>query len=542
MSELPVIPGFRMVRLLGQGGMADVYEAVQEKLDRKVAVKVMIPELFRDESFSARFIREAQTAARLNHPNVLHIYDVGATPSCNYIVMECLLESLKAWLKRGALRPDAALHVMDRIGHALDYAHRKGIVHRDIKPDNIMFREDGTPVLTDFGIAKAMDSTTKLTRTGSSVGTPHYMSPEQISGLEIDGRADFYSLGIVFFEMLTGRVPYEATDPLAICMKHVHEPVPVLPLPLSCYQRLLEALLAKKPEKRLSSGEELQKWIAGLPNISGGPLAEKRGSGPQADAGEKDLGLPPNTLAYSTRDQAALSRKKPQHLLPWLAALIGILAVILLVPWGKLANDARDEKAQKPFAEALQGKSDPPPAGAGSRTERVEAEAGKADQKPAVQKARSPVTEPGDKAPRPREVSAERKAGEAAGKSQLPAVALRRIGLFELDPQLAQQYGLQLQRIHVAGIPDGVNAFGQVSLLLDIDEAGRAAIHSLDDRLLTVEPSGQHSLVQALIAKAVERAHFVPPRDLDGRAVILEKWRSSFKIVTLAGKMTLIRQ
>jgi serine/threonine-protein kinase PpkA len=195
MGDFPVIPGFRVVKMLGQGGMADVYEAVQENLDRRVAIKVIIPELFRDTSFSVRFVKEAQTAAKLSHPHVLHIYDVGATPSCNYIVMECLQKSLKERLKQGALAPDVALRIMLTMGQALDYAHQKGFVHRDIKPDNILFREDGTPVLTDFGIAKAMDSATKLTRTGTSVGTPHYMSPEQIRGLDIDGRADFYSLG-----------------------------------------------------------------------------------------------------------------------------------------------------------------------------------------------------------------------------------------------------------------------------------------------------------------------------------------------------------
>ena len=141
---------------------------------------------------------------------------------------------------------------------------RKGFVHRDIKPDNILFREDGTPVLTDFGIAKALDSTTKLTRTGMWVGTPHYMSPEQIRGADIDGRADFYSLGIVFYEMLIGKVPYEATDPIAVCMKHMHEPIPVLPASLSRYQPLLEGLLAKDPEQRVASSGELQRLIDGL--------------------------------------------------------------------------------------------------------------------------------------------------------------------------------------------------------------------------------------------------------------------------------------
>ncbi|UCH97788.1 MAG: serine/threonine protein kinase, partial [Candidatus Aminicenantes bacterium] len=208
MTKLPQIPGYRMIKKLGQGGMADVYLGVQEKLQRHVAVKVMIPSLFRDELFSKRFIKEAQTAAQLNHPNIITIHDVGEAEDSYFIVMEYLGESLSNRLRQtGCLPPKKALKIVKMIASALDYAHKKGFIHRDIKPDNIMFRSDGTVVLVDFGIARAIDSSTHLTRTGMSIGTPHYMSPEQCKGEKIDGRSDIYSLGVQLYEILTGDVP-----------------------------------------------------------------------------------------------------------------------------------------------------------------------------------------------------------------------------------------------------------------------------------------------------------------------------------------------
>jgi serine/threonine protein kinase len=540
MNELPVIPGFRIVRLLGQGGMADVYEAEQVNLDRKVAVKVIIPELFRDATFTARFVREAQTAARLNHPHILHIYNVGNTPNCYYIVMERLQESLKVWLKRGPLSPDDALDVMCQIGQALDYAHRKGIVHRDIKPDNIMFHEDGNAVLTDFGIAKAVDSTTKLTRTGGSVGTPHYMSPEQISGMDVDGRSDFYSLGIVFYEMLTGKVPYEATDPLAICMKHVHDPIPVLPASLLCFQPLLEGLLAKKPEQRISSGDELQKWINGLPGISSKSLQRKGVLGPLADPGKKTRGILMKTLAYSTRDQAALGKKKLHPLILWLAGSIGVLMVILWVVWNK--------NSSQPGGEVPRGSSlNAPRTGITQPQERPKEETGQ--QASMEEKQRAGTTKEGEmpsaqEPPRRRNEHDVQKIHVVPSSPSIisPNTILKRIGLFELDPQLALQYGQQFNHIHVAGIPENVNAFGQIAVLLNVDGAGRISIDSLDCHMLTVEPPEQQSFVKKLLSQAVAQVRLLPPWDRDGHAVILEKWRLSFKIVTLTGKMTLIKQ
>jgi serine/threonine protein kinase len=265
MSELPQIPGYKIIRKLGQGGMADVYLGVQEKLAREVAIKVLIPSLFRDQQFSLRFIKEAQTAAKLVHPNIITIHDVGQVGDSYYIVMEYLEESLNDRIKRvGVLEPDEALKIVKMIAAALDYAHKKRFIHRDIKPDNIMFRPDGTAVLVDFGIARAIDSTTHLTRTGMSIGTPHYMSPEQCKGEIIDGRSDIYSLGVQLFELLTGTVPYKAENTAGIILKHIQEPIPKLPAPLSPYQPLIDKMMAKDREMRVQSGSELINFIDGL--------------------------------------------------------------------------------------------------------------------------------------------------------------------------------------------------------------------------------------------------------------------------------------
>jgi serine/threonine-protein kinase PpkA len=206
------IPGYKILRQLGRGGMATVYLAMQESVQREVALKIMSPALLVDPNFGERFLREARIAAKLHHRHVVGVHDVGREGDHHYIAME--------YLGGGALlnkdgEPRAApfaLRVTREIAMALNYAHAKGFVHRDVKPDNILLRDDGSSALTDFGIARANDSATNMTRTGTVIGTPHYMSPEQARGRALDGRADLYSLGVVLSELLTGRVPYHADD------------------------------------------------------------------------------------------------------------------------------------------------------------------------------------------------------------------------------------------------------------------------------------------------------------------------------------------
>ncbi|HKE47430.1 MAG TPA: protein kinase, partial [Rhodanobacteraceae bacterium] len=256
------ISGYRLLRQLGRGGMATVYLAVQESVDREVALKVMSPALLADPNFGERFLREAKIAAKLHHRHVVGIHDVGRSGDYHYMAME-YLGGGPVLHKDGNPRPVSfALRVIREIATALDYAHKKGFVHRDVKPDNILLRDDGTSVLTDFGIARALDPAAKMTQTGAVVGTPHYMSPEQARGRPIDGRSDLYGLGIVLYEMLVGRVPYQADDSLAVGIMHISQPVPVLPDAIARLQPLITRMLAKDPEDRYQDGLHLASAIA----------------------------------------------------------------------------------------------------------------------------------------------------------------------------------------------------------------------------------------------------------------------------------------
>jgi len=263
MIELPLIPNYRIEKELGQGGMAQVYLAFEEKLERPVAIKLMIPSPTQDNSITQRFIKEAKTAAILVHSNIVSIYDVGEYNGIFYMAMEYLHGgNLREKINSG-ISPSEAISIIKSIARALECAHKEGIVHRDIKPENILFRKDGTPVLADFGIARAVGSSTKLTKTGFSIGTPHFMSPEQARGRPLDGRSDFYSLGVVFYEMLTGKVPYDAEDSISIGIMHVQEQIPQLPIHLSQYQNIIDKMMAKDPDTRLSTGIELADFIEG---------------------------------------------------------------------------------------------------------------------------------------------------------------------------------------------------------------------------------------------------------------------------------------
>jgi serine/threonine-protein kinase PpkA len=257
------VPGYRILRPLGRGGMATVYLALQESVQREVALKVMSPTLLGDEQFGERFLREARIAAKLKHPHVVQVHDVGRVGDAHYIAMEHLPGG-PVLTRNGAPRDlPFALRVTREIASALGYAQSKGVIHRDIKPDNILLREDGTAVLTDFGIARASDNA-RMTHTGAIIGTPHYMSPEQARGLPLDGRADLYSLGIVFHELLLGRVPYQAEDSLAVGIMHITAPLPKLPAHLSMLQPVLDKLLAKEPAQRFQDGAQLAQTLAGL--------------------------------------------------------------------------------------------------------------------------------------------------------------------------------------------------------------------------------------------------------------------------------------
>ncbi len=260
---------YEIIEELGRGGMAMVYRAKDRQLEREVAIKVLPFSLAFDTEFVERFQREARTSAQLEHPNIISIYRVGRSGRVIYFVMKFLRGgSLSSVLGvRKKLTPPEIRRLLSEAGGALGYAAQRGIVHRDIKPDNIMFDEHGQSVLTDFGIAKAA-SGQKLTGTGMSIGTPHYMSPEQARAQAIDGRSDIYSLGVVAYQCLTGTVPYDGEDSFSIGYKHITEPIPMPSLVTADERRIFEVIkrmLMKDPFDRFQSCEELVASFRGQP-------------------------------------------------------------------------------------------------------------------------------------------------------------------------------------------------------------------------------------------------------------------------------------
>ena len=266
MASLPDgVPGYRLVRVLGQGGMATVYLATQESLGREVALKLLAERYAQDPEAAGRFVREARTAARLVHRHIVGIHDVGTHDGRPYLAMEYLPGGT---LPAGRTSPAEALQAVREIALALDHAHAQGVVHRDIKPENILRRADGSHALADFGIARTADTATVMTREGITLGTPHYMSPEQLQGKPLDGRADLYSLGVVLYQLLTGALPYQGTDGWSIGVQHLTAAIPRLPPELARYQPLVDRLMAKDPADRPQTGADaaqlLDAALAGL--------------------------------------------------------------------------------------------------------------------------------------------------------------------------------------------------------------------------------------------------------------------------------------
>lgn len=256
------IGNYQIVSEIGRGGMAVVYKAYQPSLNRYVALKVLPPQFTFDTEFLRRFKQEAQNAARLKHPNIVIIHDVGEAGSYHYIVMEYLDGiTLKALIERsGALPEPRALNILVQIASALGYAHAAGFVHRDVKPANVMIGANDLATLTDFGIAKAAEGA-KLTKTGTLIGTPEYMSPEQARGDAVDYRTDIYSLGVVAYEMLSRRVPFGGTTPHAVLHKVIYEAPPALrsvnPRVSAQVAEAIMRAMAKEPRVRFASAGEM---------------------------------------------------------------------------------------------------------------------------------------------------------------------------------------------------------------------------------------------------------------------------------------------
>lgn len=295
------IPGYEIQRTIGRGGMGTVYLAVQESLGRSVVLKTMSS----DTGSLSRFLNEGRIVASLRHPHIITVYDIGTADGMLYMCMEYVDGGdLKAKMGE-TLNPDYALDILQKVTGALEFAHAKGIIHRDVKPANILFRSDGTPLLSDFGIAKELAGDTELTSTGMILGSPFYMSPEQAEGMEMDGRTDVYSLGIIFYEMLVGRRPFQGDSQIKVIMQHLQAPVPRFPDHLQRFQPLLDRMLAKDRQDRFKDATTLVGHIERLrhppPALGAGAVPSPR-TEPPAVATDRDVETaPPPGLARHPR-------------------------------------------------------------------------------------------------------------------------------------------------------------------------------------------------------------------------------------------------
>ena len=250
---------------LGRGGMATVYRAVDPNSGREVAVKVLPREMMHDPQFRERFEREIKMIASLEHPAIVPVYDVGDIDGQPYFVMRFMTGgSLSDLIEKGSIPVDETAKIIEKIAQGLAYAHRKGVIHRDLKPDNILFNDDGEPFISDFGVAKISESTSNLTGSGV-IGTPAYMSPEQAQGTEIDQRSDVYGLGVIVYQMLSGHQPYSADTPMGVVVKHITEPVPeilkVLPNLPEEVDAVIKTAMAKDKNQRYPNTIELAKAL-----------------------------------------------------------------------------------------------------------------------------------------------------------------------------------------------------------------------------------------------------------------------------------------
>ena len=252
---------YELHELVGSGGMSYVFRAHDRLLERSVAIKVLHEQYSSDEEYVERFRREARSVAQLAHPNIVTVIDRGEDEGRQYIVFEYVEgENLKGLLSQGALPVDQALRYGLQIAGALEFAHKRGLVHRDVKPQNVLLTEEGEPKVTDFGIARSID-VQSVTQSGTVLGTSDYIAPEQARGEEVDARTDIYSLGVVIYELLTGEVPYSGDNFVAVAMQHLHDPVPsVLDRRPDVPVRLdlaVQRAMAKEPAERFDSMEEL---------------------------------------------------------------------------------------------------------------------------------------------------------------------------------------------------------------------------------------------------------------------------------------------
>jgi formylglycine-generating enzyme required for sulfatase activity len=350
---------YRIDALLGQGGMSAVYKGIDPNLRRTVAIKLIHAHLATDREFVRRFEEEAAAVAGLRHPHIIQVFDFNHDEGTYFMVLEFVEgETLFNRLQRlhitgQRIPPDEVLSLMSTICEAVQYAHERGLVHRDLKPANVMLTPSGQPILMDFGVAKIVGMT-RHTATGAVVGTPTYISPEQVRGQDIDHRADIYALGVMLFEMVTGRVPFDADTALSLMLKHINDPVPDArafnPDVPARLVAIIQKALAKQPEERYQSARDLglalrqlklgpEKQGAGAPQTipipAPGTLSAASGVRGQAGAPVRAPGTPPpssaGTRVFAESGGTRVERPRSRSLVPILIAIGALAALVFIV-------------------------------------------------------------------------------------------------------------------------------------------------------------------------------------------------------------------
>lgn len=315
---------------LGRGGMATVYKAYDPRFEREVALKVLPREMLHDPQFRIRFEREAKTIAALEHPAIVPVYDVGEEDGQPYFVMRYMTGgSLQDRIAQGHMTLSESVRIMDRLAPALDDAHLKGVVHRDLKPGNILFDRTGEPYISDFGIAKITQAQGATVTGGAIIGTPAYMSPEQAQGEPVDGRSDIYALGVILYEMLSGNQPFQATTPMAVVVKHITDPVPHIldanPALPTAIEAVIEKAMAKNRNMRFGSAAE---FAAALSAVSRGEDAESAFKTASMTATRIQAA---KTRMMAGKTEVRPGKTQPQQAKPGRSPLVYIIPVALVL-------------------------------------------------------------------------------------------------------------------------------------------------------------------------------------------------------------------
>lgn len=460
-----VLGSYRVEVLIGVGGMGRVYRGVHQTLGRHVAIKLLPASVAGDSGFMQRFVREAQIAAQLNHPNLISCYDFGDSPFGYYFVMEYVEgESVADWLiAHYRMKVEQAIPIMQQVCLGLGYAHSAGIIHRDIKPDNILLTKDGVVKVADLGLAKVEDkSDSGLTQLGMAIGTPNYISPEQVRGeIDVDWRSDIYSLGATFFHCVTGKIPYDGSSPTMIMTRHVNDPVPiarqVYPEVSEAFSNLLVRMMQKDPGMRIANCEEVLNEL------------------------DKLLPRPPSVVAQQPAEVAARqpapevsSERMEKEGLLWIKFGAFILAAAV-IGGGYLIYQSRQQPAQE--HEPVRVRQAPPPEKKSKPVEKVapvEAPAPAEPPKPVETPAPAEAPKPAE-TPQPQTFSPEQIFEKIMPPPPQPERPAQTIGV--RDPSLLKTADFMAAEAEAASLAekDRLTLTSQQNVFLRVDPSGLVA-------------------------------------------------------------------